>query len=107
MESKIPNRTVEYLDSRISRYSMKSGKCEITKQFLPAKAVHCHHYLPKSLGGDDKFDNLRIIHKDIHLLIHTTNKMIIDHYVNELKLLPEQIAKINLYRKMCNLQNIQ
>ena len=84
---------VEYLDNRISRYSMKSGKCEITKQFLPAKAVHCHHYLPKSLGGDDKFDNLRIIHKDIHLLIHTTNKMIIDHYVNELKLLPEQIAK--------------
>ncbi|WP_420915689.1 group II intron reverse transcriptase/maturase [Enterococcus raffinosus] len=107
MESKIPNRTVEYLDSRISRYSMKSGKCEITKQFLPAKAVHCHHYLPKSLGGDDKFDNLRIIHKDIHLLIHTTNKMIIDHYVHELKLVPEQIAKINLYRKMCNLQNIQ
>ena len=37
MESKIPNRTVEYLDSRISRYSMKSGKCEITKQFCQQK----------------------------------------------------------------------
>ncbi len=86
---------VEYLDNRISRYSMKSGKCEITKQFFcRAKSRSLSSlFTKKSLGGDDKFDNLRIIHKDIHLLIHTTNKMIIDHYVNELKLLPEQIAK--------------
>ena len=37
MESKILNRMVEYLDNRISRYSMKSGKCEITKQFCQQK----------------------------------------------------------------------
>ena len=33
----ILNRMVEYLDNRISRYSMKSGKCEITKQFCQQK----------------------------------------------------------------------
>jgi len=30
MKLNIPNRSVEYLDNRMSRYSMKMGKCEIT-----------------------------------------------------------------------------
>ena len=47
MKSNIPNRSVEYLDNRISRYSMKNGKCEITGEFLPAELVHCHHYVPR------------------------------------------------------------
>ena len=106
MKSNIPNRSVEYLDNRISRYSMKLGKCEITNQFLPAHFVHCHHYLPVYLGGKDTFDNLRILHADVHALIHATNKMVIDKYLRELNLGPEQIAKINQYRTMCNLQEI-
>lgn len=51
MKSNIPNRSIEYMDNRISRYSMKRGKCEITGMFLYAEDVHCHHYLPTSLGG--------------------------------------------------------
>ncbi|WP_177184297.1 hypothetical protein [Psychrobacillus sp. OK032] len=54
MESKIPKRSVEYMDSRISRYSMKKGKCEITGVFLQEQNVYCHHYIPKHLGGSDK-----------------------------------------------------
>lgn len=53
------------------------------------KVVYCYYYLLKSFGGDDKFDNLRIIYKDIYFLIYIINKMIIDYYVNELKLLLE------------------
>ena len=30
MNATLPNRTVEYIDNRISRFSMKMGKCEIT-----------------------------------------------------------------------------
>lgn len=57
MKSNVPNRSVEYFDNRISRYSMKNGKCEITGEFVPAEFVHCHHYVPVSLGGADEFNN--------------------------------------------------
>ena len=71
---------------------------------LPAEFVHCHHYIPISLGGDDSFfQNLRIIHKDIHILIHATNKNTIQKLIKELKLSYQQIKKINSYRKVCNL----
>ena len=72
MKSNIPTRSVEYMDNRISRYSMKMGKCEITDVFPRASDVHCHHYIPLHLGGNDKFNNLRILHKDVHKLIHHT-----------------------------------
>lgn len=73
MESNIPSRSVEYMNNRISRYSMKNGNCEITGSFLQAHNVHCHHYIPLQLGGSDKFNNLRILHKDVHKIIHMTD----------------------------------
>jgi len=48
MKSNIPNRSVEYFDNRISRYSMKNGKCEITGEFLPAKFVHILIHVTKN-----------------------------------------------------------
>jgi retron-type reverse transcriptase len=78
MNANIIGRTVEYLDNRISRYSMRSGKCEITGMFLIAMDVHCHHVLPVHLGGSDKYSNLRILHKDVHKLIHATQNQTIE-----------------------------
>lgn len=52
---------------------MKNGNCEITGSFLQAHNVHCHHYIPLQLGGSDKFNNLRILHKDVHKIIHMTD----------------------------------
>ncbi|MBU9711950.1 HNH endonuclease signature motif containing protein [Evansella tamaricis] len=104
--SNIPNGTVEYLDNRISRYSMKMGKCEITNEFIYAHEVHCHHFKPKKLGGTDAYKNLRIIKKDVHKLIHATNKETIIKYLRELKLDSEQMKKVNQYRKACNLLEV-
>lgn len=104
--SNIPNRSVEYNDNRISRYSMKNGKCEITKEFLYAEDVHCHHYLPKSLEGSDEFKNLRILHKDVHRLIHATKSETINRLIEILRIQDEELKKINQYRKVCNLELI-
>ncbi|MBP1970297.1 group II intron reverse transcriptase/maturase [Virgibacillus natechei] len=106
MKSNISTRNIEYIDNRISRYSMRSGKCEITGRFLPAELVHCHHYLPVKLGGLDVFKNLRIIHKSLHVLIHATNKATIKKYIEEQKVGSGDLVKINIYRKMCNLESI-
>jgi len=106
MKSNIPNKSVEYFDNRISRYSMKNGKCEITGNFVPAEFVHCHHYVPASLGGTDEFKNLRILNKFVHILIHATETQTINKYLDMLQLNPTAIKKINNYRKMCNLESI-
>jgi hypothetical protein len=34
LKSHIPNRSVEYMDNRIRRYSMKMGTCEITGMYV-------------------------------------------------------------------------
>jgi RNA-directed DNA polymerase len=106
MESNIPNRSVEYLDNRLSRYSMKMGKCEITGWLLPAEVVHCHHFMPTCFGGKDEFNNLRILHKDVHRLIHATEIETIKSYINRLGINNKEVVKINKYRKNCNLEPI-
>lgn len=102
--SNLNQSTIEYMDNRISRYSMVNGKCEITGRFLPAEKVHCHHFLPKKLDGTDKYNNLRIVHKDVHKLIHAKETIIIDKYLKLLKLDKDSINKLNKYRKKCNLE---
>ncbi|MBP1949418.1 group II intron reverse transcriptase [Virgibacillus litoralis] len=104
MKSKLPTRSVEYMDNRISRYSMKMGKCEITGMFLSASEVHCHHYIPTHLGGSDKFSNLRILHKEIHKFIHQTDTTTIDSLKNNLGITELMVQKINQYRQQCGME---
>ncbi|MGG3788989.1 HNH endonuclease [Paenibacillus larvae] len=106
MKSSLHGYSVEYMDNRISRYSMKMGKCEITGVFLYAEDVHCHHYQPMKNGGSDKFSNLRILHRDVHRLIHSTNNKTIGELKTRLNLSPEMLKTVNLYRKKCNLELI-
>lgn len=106
MKADVKDRSTEYMDNRISRYSMKKGKCEVTKQFIAATETHCHHYLPIDLGGDDSFGNLRIVHVFVHRLVHAINKETIDKYLKLLNLNHKQIGTINNYRRVCKLELI-
>lgn len=107
MKANISTRNIEYIDNRISRYSMRRGKCEVTGEFLSAEQVHCHHYVPLQFGGTDEFKNLRIIHKSLHILVHATKKDTIKKYVEEQKVNSKDLLKINVYRKKCNLEPIK
>jgi len=106
MESTIQTRSVEYIDNRISRYSMKMGQCEITGIFLQASDVHCHHYIPVHLGGDDSFNNLRILHKDVHIAIHQTDKIAILSRLKNFSITQTMMKKINTYREKCRLEPV-
>ena len=75
-----PYETVEYNDNRTSRASMTGMKCEVTKLQLEIEDMHCHHQIPREYGGKDNYDNLRIVHKDIHMLIHATEEKTIRKY---------------------------
>ncbi|ESU34496.1 hypothetical protein G3A_00660 [Bacillus sp. 17376] len=107
MESNIPTRSVDYMDNRISRYSMKNGNCEITGSFLQAHDVHCHHYIPIQLGGSDKFHNLRILHKDVHKIIHMTDTVKMNTLMKNLGITEPMLQKINKYREKCELESVK
>lgn len=104
--SELMNSNLEYSDNRISKYSMQRGKCAVSKQFLTADMVHCHHITPKKLGGDDSFANLIIVHSWVHVLIHATKEETIGKYLAILKLGPTAIKRLNQLRKKCNLTEI-
>ena len=100
------NGRVEYMDNRISKYSAQRGKCAISQWFLTARETHCHHIIPISQGGADKFDNLTIVHEDIHRLIHATRDTTIKNLLDKFNLNKKQMMKLNKLRKKCNLTEI-
>ncbi|MEK4671128.1 group II intron reverse transcriptase/maturase [Niallia sp. FSL R7-0271] len=106
MKSRIINRSLEYMDNRLSVYSMQRGLCAITKKPLMAEDVHCHHKKPVSLGGTDEFKNLVVVHKDIHKLIHATKKETIEKYLNVFSLSFTEIKKLNKLRTLCKLEKL-
>ena len=92
--------SIEFTDNKVSLYAAQYGKCAILGKVLEIDDIHCHHKVPKKLGGKDNYQNLIIIHKDVHRLIHATKQETNDKYLSLLKLNKQQINKVNKLRKM-------
>ena len=98
VSTKLYNRNIEYHDNRISKYIAQYGKCYITGKSIELDKVHCHHIKPIKLGGDDRYSNLVVVHKEIHELIHCTNTKSIVEKLELLQLNLKQIGKLNKLR---------
>ncbi|WP_303861605.1 group II intron reverse transcriptase/maturase [Alkalibaculum bacchi] len=107
MRNFVKSENVEYNDNRISVFSAQLGQCAVTKNILKTFNFHCHHKIPKHLGGDDSFKNLVIVEEGIHRLIHAVDNEIISKYVEIFKLSKNQIKKVNEYRKLCHLEEVE
>ena len=94
----LPNRSVEYMDNRVSLYAAQYGKCAVTGKVLWIDEIHCHHKKPLSQGGTDEYKNLIIIHIDVHKLIHATKLETIQAYLDKIKPNKSQLEKINKLR---------
>ena len=92
--------SIEFTDNKISLYAAQNGKCAVLGSILDIDDIHCHHKLPKKLGGKDNYQNLIIVHQDVHRLIHATQLQTISRYLYALKLDKQQISKVNKLRKM-------
>lgn len=99
----VKERSVEYNDNRVSRASMAKFKCEVTGLELDIDDLHAHHKIPRYLGGNDEFNNLKIVHKDINTLIHATSKEVIDKFT---KYITNKtiLKKLNTLRSYCKLE---
>ena len=106
MKSEMYSNSIEYYDNRISLYCAQIGKCGITGIKLDVENIHCHHKLPKCKGGSDKYENLIIVHADIHRLIHATELETINKYVKLIKD-DKQLKKLNNLRRLVGLENIE
>ena len=102
-----PLQSVEYCDNRLARFVASKGKCEITGKLLSVNEVHCHHFLPRHLGGTDQYSNLRIVHVDVHRLIHATTPESIQFYLRKAGCYKKPcLDKINRWRASANLPAI-
>ena len=99
MRTPLYGKSVEFSDNRISKYSAQQGKCAVTGEvFHSAAQIDCHHIVPQSMGGTDKFDNLVLVTKAVHHLIHANGKDL-EAYNLELSKYPvDQLRKINAFR---------
>ena len=98
--------SVEYLDNRISLYAAQYGKCAITRRYLSKNEIHCHHKTPKCYGGDDRYENLIIVHSDIHALIHAKTQEAIEKYMCIVQPTNEQLKKLNKLRLLAKMPEI-
>ncbi len=98
----LPNRSVEYMDNRVSLYAAQYGKCAVTGKVLWIDEIHCHHKKPISQGGTDEYKNLIIVHIDVHRLIHATKPETIQAYLDRIKPDKSQLDKINKLRMLAN-----
>lgn len=103
----VTDESVEYNDNRISLFAAQNGQCAITKQILKAFNFHCHHKIPRKLGGNDSYQNLIIVTIGVHRLIHATKPEIIEKLIKENAINGEQLTKINKLRKLCELEEIK
>ena len=107
MEQPTQHWSAEFADNRISLFCAQWGKCAVTgRAFLTLEDIHCHHINRKANGGEDKYDNLRLVLEPVHRLIHASNNETIMVYLKLLNLDKIQIDKLNNLREKLGLAKV-
>jgi group II intron reverse transcriptase/maturase len=105
MRNPVLYRSIEYNDNRLSLYSAQMGKCAVSGRVLSIGDIHCHHKVPRHLGGKDNYQNLILVCEDMHRLIHATNPDIIKKYMETFKLDQKQKEKLNKLRSLIHVES--
>lgn len=90
--------TVELNDNRIALYISQKGKCSVTGNLLKENEWHCHHRVLWSRTQDDSYNNLTLVLKDVHQLIHANQTLTIQRLITKLNLDKAQLEKVNQLR---------
>ena len=99
LQQPLYQRSAEYADNRLSLSCAQYGKCAVTGcAFKFLTDIHCHHKVPKEQGGKDNYQNLILVHEDVHILIHATTKLTVAKYLSLLNLSKPQLSKLNKLR---------
>jgi len=105
MRNPIPYRSIEYNDNRLSLYSSQMGKCAVTGKMMMIDDIHCHHKVPRHVGGTDAYKNLVLVCENVHRLIHATSPDTIAKYMEILNLSTAQLKDLNKLRSLANVES--
>ena len=100
MRNPVRGASIEFNDNRLSLYAGQQGKCFVTQTELVPGNIHCHHRTRRKDGGTDHYQNLVLVHGEIHILIHATNPDIIKRYFRMFSFTTHQLDKLNKLRKL-------
>ena len=106
MKNSIIYSSIEFMDNRISLYAAQHGRCAVTGRELEYDEIHCHHIIPVEFGGTDKYQNLKIVHIEVHKLIHAKQENTIIEYLNKFDLDKTMMEKLNKLREKAQLERI-
>lgn len=83
---------------RMAAYFAQDGLCYVTGRILEKGERELHHRLPRSFGGKDEAENLILLSRDIHRMVHT--EKFEEFYILMLKcrLTAPQLALVNQLR---------
>lgn len=98
MKNPVKGKSIEYADNRISLYAAQYGKCAVTGQEMGVHDIHCHHKKPVKNGGTDDYENLTLVLKDVHILIHASDSETISRYLKILNPDEPCLKKLNKLR---------
>lgn len=99
MENPVKNRSIEYNDNRLSLFQAQKGRCAVTQLPLTIGDIHCHHKVPVSQGGTDKYQNLVLLRTDIHTLVHATQDETISKLIAANNPTAEMLNRLNKLRQ--------
>lgn len=85
-------------NNRMAAYIAQNGLCYVTGMPLIVKERELHHRLPRYYGGTDTADNLILLSKKVHRLIHSYNNSEIDQLLREVEPTDAQFKRINQLR---------
>lgn len=106
MRNPIAEQSIEYADNRISLYAAQYGKCAVTGVTLEPHDIHCHHKIPRHLGGTDAYENLVLVTEAVHILLHAKTEETVRKYLAGLKLNKKQTEKLNKLRTLAEMPTI-
>lgn len=107
MEEEISDESIEYMDNRISLYAAQHGKCAVLGIPLDKEEIYCHRKIPKSNGGDDRYENLVIVHKDLKAALTMKNPETAKRMLTEIPMDKQKMKKLNKIRKSANFDPIE
>ena len=100
MRETYTNKSIEFMDNRLSLWAAQYGKCAVTGKVLWIDEIHCHHKIPLNSGGTDRYQNLVIVHNDVHILIHAVQQETVQTYLKRINPTQTMLKKINKLRLM-------
>ena len=91
--------SLEYADCSLSLLSAQKGKCAISgERFLQPDSIVCHMKVPKEQGGQERYSNLVLLHRQYLPLLADQDAAALKSICKQLAVTRKQLTKINNLR---------